>query len=140
MNGFKTIDVSYEIYWLKNAFPKTIINENMEVIVEPKANEYFLTADCYTKEDIQCKVLEWFSRGACKTEPFQSKRKNQEFREYMQNGINNYFGMDFTQEEFEKIYQYLGNRVNHNKTIKFINSGFDMGVLESEVDNDDRTS
>lgn len=135
MNGFKTIDVSYEIYWLKNAFPKTIINESMEVIVEPKANEYFLTADCYTKEDIQCKVLEWLSRGAYKTEPFQSKRKNQEFREYMQNGINNYFGMDFTQEDFEKIYQYLGNRVNHNKTIKFINSGFDMGVLESEGNN-----
>lgn len=134
MTGFKTEEVSYEVYYLKCAFPKTIINEYMEVIVEPKANEYFLTADCYTKEEIQAKVLEWLSRGACKTEPYQSKRKNQEFREYMQNGINAYLGMDFTQEDFEKIYQYLGNRVNHEKTIRFIKSGFDMSVLESEVE------
>lgn len=128
MTGFKTEEVSYEIFYIKCAFPETIINEYMEVIVEPKANEYFLTADCYTKEDIQAKVLEWLSRGACKTE------KNQEFREYMQNGINEYLGMDFTQEDFEKIYQYLGNRVNHEKTIRFIKSGFDMSVLEREVE------
>lgn len=134
MIGFETEEVSYEVYYLKCAFPKTIINENMEVIVEPKANEYFLTADCYTKEDIQAKVLEWLSRGACKTEPYQSKRKNQEFREYMQNGINEYLEMDFTQEEFEKIYQYIGNRVDHSKTIKFIKSGFDMNVLGNEVE------
>lgn len=132
MMGFKTLEVSYEIYFLKCAFPKTIINENMEVIVEPKVNEYFLTADCHTKEDIQAKVLEWLSRGAYKTEPYQSIKKNMEFREYMQNGINEYLGMDFTQDDFGKIYQYLGNRVNHEKTIKFIKSGFDMGVLERE--------
>ena len=134
MIGFETEEVSYEVYWLKCAFPKARINEYMEVIVEPKANEYFLAADCYTKEEIQAKVLEWLSRGACKTEPYQSKRKNQEFREYMQNGINEYLGMDFTQEDFEKIYQYIGNRVDHSKTIKFIKSSFDMNVLGNEVE------
>lgn len=133
MRGFNNEEVSYEVYHIRQAFPKTIINDNMEVIVEPKANEYFATKDCYTKEDIQAKVLEWLSRGACKTEPYQSKRRNQEFREYMQKGINDYLEMDFTQEEFWKIYQHLGNRVDHGKTIRFINSSFDMSVLESEA-------
>lgn len=134
MTGFKTEEVSYEIFYIKCAFPETIVNKDMEVIVEPKANEYFLTADCYTKEDIQAKVLEWLSRGAYKTEPYNSIKKNREFRKYMQDGINEYLGMGFAQEDFEKIYQYLGNRINHEKTIRFIKSGFDMSVLESEVE------
>ena len=132
MRGFNNLEISYEVYYIKQAFPKTEINDNMEVIVEPKANEYFVTKDCYAKEDIQAKVLEWLSRGACKTEPYKRQSKNKEFREYMQKGINDYLETDFTQEEFEKIYQHLGNRVNHGKTIRFINSSFDMSILESE--------
>lgn len=128
--GFKTIEVSYEVHYIKDAFPKTIINDLGEVIVEPRANQYFGTYNCETEKDVQAKVLEWLSRGACKTEPYRGEKQNKIFREYMQTGINTYLDTDFTQEDFEKIYDRLGNCVNHELTLKFIDSGFDMDVLK----------
>ena len=84
-------DVSCEMYYLNKAFPKSYLClDTFEIIVEPKANEYFLLEDCKTKKDVQAKVLEWLSRGACKTEPYQIAKNNKAFREYMQNGINEY--------------------------------------------------
>lgn len=32
--------------------------------------------DCETELDVKCKVLEWFSRGAYKTEPFHFDAEN----------------------------------------------------------------
>ena len=37
---------------------------------------------------------------------------------------------DFSEEDMEQIYIYLGNRCNHAKTLKFIASGYDMSVLK----------
>lgn len=128
--GFKTAEVSYEVHYIKEAFPKTIINDLGEVIVEPRANQYFCGGGCETEKDVQAKVLEWLSRGACKTEPYQTAKNNKAFRKYMQTGINTYLDTDFTQEDFEKIYDRLGNCVNHELTLKFIDSCYDMDVLK----------
>lgn len=32
----------------------------------------------------------------------------------------------------EKIYTYLGNACNHKKTLKFIESGYDMSILKDD--------
>ena len=45
-------------------------------------------------------------------------------------GLNEFWGIDFTEEDFYKIYQHLGNAVNHEKTMRFVQSGFDMQELE----------
>lgn len=115
---------------LFNSFPNSFINDNGEFIAHLKANEYFNFENCETELDVKCKVLEWFSRGAYKTEPFASNRKNEEFHEFMLNGINEFLGTDFTENDMEIIYTYLGNACNHQKTIKFIESGYDMLVLK----------
>lgn len=128
--GFKTEEVSYEVHYIKEAFPKTIINDLDEVIVEPRANQYFGTYNCETEKDVQAKVLEWLSRGACKTMPYQTDKANKIFREYMQTGINSYLDTDFTQEDFEILYDRLGNSINHELTLKFIDSCYDMDVLK----------
>lgn len=120
---------------LVHSFPRSFINGALEFIAEGKANEYFRLEDCETELDVKCKVLEWLSRGAYKTEPFDNYNQNESFHEFMLNGINTYLGTNFSYDDMEIIYTYLGNRCNHPKTVKFIESGYDMSVLK-EVQND----
>ena len=115
---------------LIHSFPGSFINQNNEFIAHRRANEYFMLAGCKNEIDVKCKVLEWFSRGAYKTEPYRTESKNKEFHEFMLNGINSFLETDFTEEQMEEIYTYLGNACNHNKTIWFIESGYDMAVLK----------
>ena len=121
-----------KIQKLMSCFPNSFINGEGEFIAHRYANEYFILRTCETELDIKCKVLEWFSRGAYKSEPYMSKKKNAEFHEFMINGINKYLGTNFSYDDMEIIYTYLGNCCNHAKTEKFIESGYDMSVLKGE--------
>lgn len=115
---------------LARAFPDSFINSSLEFIAHLKANEYFRIEDCETELDVKCKVLEWLSRGAHKTCPFHTNLKNERFHNFMLNGINDFLGTDFTEEDMAIIYQKLGNCVRRTLTIEFINSGYDMAVLK----------
>ena len=118
---------------LAAAFPKSFINCNLEFIAHAKANEYFILRDCETELDVKCKILEWLSRGAFKTQPFDSNKKNKEFHKFMLNGINSFLETDFTTADMEIIYQQLGNCVRHSLTIEFVNSGYNMAILKDEA-------
>lgn len=118
---------------LSRAFPKSFINSALEFIAHKEANEYFRLEDCECEFDVKCKVLEWLSRGAYKTCPFNSNLKNERFHNFMLNGINDFLGTDFTEDDIEIIYTYLGNRCNHERTVKFIKSGYDMELLKGET-------
>ena len=115
---------------LMHCFPRSFINQNGEFIAHAETNQYFILCDCKTELDVKCKVIEWFSRAACKTWPFDSARKNKQFQQFMLNGVNEFLGTQFTAEEMEQIYTYLGNACNHEKTVRFVESGYDMGILE----------
>lgn len=115
---------------LIHSFPRSFINGGLEFIAHKTANQYFRLEDCECEFDVKCKVLEWFSRGAYKTEPFDDYNKNEKLHEFMLNGINKYLGTNFSYDDMEIIYTYLGNRCNHQKTEKFIESGYDMSVLK----------
>lgn len=124
--------VSWEITQkLCRCFNGSFISGAEEFIAHEKANEYFILHNCETELDVKCKVLEWFSRGAYKTEPYRSKKKNDEFHEFMLNGINHFLGTEFNEDDIEEIYIHLGNACNHQKTILFIESGYDMEVFDS---------
>lgn len=105
------------------AFPKFFINHNLEAIVHPKRNSYFLLAGIDTEKDLIAKILEWLSREAAKSVYKESQR-------YHLNGINAFLGTAFTQEEMMEIYTYLGNCCNHTRTLRFIESGYDLAVLK----------
>ena len=115
---------------LARAFPNSFINTALEFIAHKEANEYFRLEDCNNEFDVKCKVLEWLSRGAYKTCPFHTNLKNERFHNFMLNGINDFLGSDFTEDDIAIIYQKLGNRVRHSLTEKFVNSGYDMSVLK----------
>ena len=114
---------------LARAFHGSFINTALEFIAHKEANEYFRLEDCENEFDVKCKVLEWLSRGAHKTCPFNSNIKNERFHNFMLNGINDFLGTDFTEDDIEIIYTYLGNRCNHERTVKFVNSGYDMSIF-----------
>jgi phenylalanyl-tRNA synthetase beta subunit len=116
-----------------NCFPGSFINQCGEFIAYSEANEYFILHNCESTLDVKCKVLEWLSRAAFKTTPFGVK-KNQAFHNFMLDGINRYLGTSFTHDEMDKIYTYLGNCVNHSKTLRFIENSYDMSILTEPRD------
>ena len=116
---------------LMNCFPKSFINKNGEFIAHAKSNTYFILRDCKTELDVKCKVLEWLSRAAFKTEPYRRRDKNDEFHKFIRGGIIEFLGVHFSESDMETIYTYLGNACNHKKTVSFVMSGYDMKILES---------
>ncbi|WP_298021077.1 hypothetical protein [uncultured Dysosmobacter sp.] len=107
---------------LGRAFPKAYINRQFEFIALPSRNTYFLLDGVDTELKLKCKVLEWLSREAAKGISPISRR-------YHLDGINSFLGTSFTQEDMMEIYTYLGNACNHEKTLRFIESGYDMAAL-----------
>jgi len=126
-----TRDLKGAVEALLSAFSKSFINDSNEFIAHRKTNQYFSLSDCVTSEDVDCKVLEWFSRPAHKSEPYSRKRSNEELHQFMLNGINSYFGTRYTEDEIAIIYVRLGNRVNHNLTVQFINGAMSTEWLKN---------
>lgn len=116
---------------LLNCFPNSLINQRGEFIANVKSNDYFILRDCKTEIDVKCKVLEWLSRSAFKTEPYRRKDKNDEFHRFMRGGIIEFLGVHFSESDMELIYTYLGNACDHEKTVRFVECGYDMKILQS---------
>ncbi len=104
------------------AFPALYINHNNECIIYPKRNTYFSMDGVGTETDLIAKVLEWLSREAAKSLDPKSQV-------YHLNGINQFLGTNFTKDEMATIYTWLGNCCNHDRTLGFIESGYDLAIL-----------
>lgn len=116
---------------LFGAFPDAILNRNLEFIADPhrRVNSYFRLDNCETRTDAICKVLEYLSREAYKSQHFNAGWRNKEVHEYHLRGINTFCGTNFTAADIEIVYWRLGNGVNRKLTLAFIDSGFDLSVL-----------
>lgn len=113
---------------LLKCFPGSFINSNFEFIADKKSNTYFSIDNC-SEFEIKCKLIEYVSRSCYKTEPYRSKIYNDKFHIKMLNGFNDYLGTNFDSNDMIKIYTYLGNGVNHKKTMEFVIANFDMTLL-----------
>ena len=114
---------------LMACWPGSFIYRNGEFIAHRRSNTYLIFENCETMEDLQCKVLEWLSRSAYKTQCYNSNAANKKFHQFMLDGINKFLGTGFTFDDMELIYTYLGNEVHHDLTQRFVQSGYDMEVL-----------
>lgn len=110
-------------------FEGSFFNERDEFIAHKYSNTYFIFGNCETEEDVNCKVLEWLSRAASKGIPYNQEWRNRKFRQFMLDGINQYLHTNFSFEDMTTIYTYLGNACNHERTLKFIRSGYDITIL-----------
>lgn len=114
---------------LMACWPQSFIYRNGEFIAHRRSNTYLIFENCETMEDLQCKVLEWFSRAAYKTQCYDTDRSNKKFHQFMLDGINKFLGTTFSFDDMELIYTYLGNACNHKLTVDFVRSGYDMYLL-----------
>lgn len=121
------------IHRLMQSFSGSFINGINEIILYPETNLYFRLDDVNSEFDVKCKLLEWCSRDAYKTKPYDNELKNKVYQEEIMDNINNYLNTNFTKEKMELIYTRLGNAINHNLTIKFVESGYDTKILESNM-------
>ena len=108
-----------ELKELLGLFPRSYINANLEVILIPKTNTYFNLEGVQSRRDIIAELLIWCSRTIAKGQPL--------------NFLNHYLGTLFSDEDIALIYQNLGNGINPELTYRFIDSGFDMEVLDDET-------
>lgn len=119
------VEINKLIKVVRNHSPKCFISSNFELIVEPKNNIYFRLEDVETELELKCKVIAWLSRPSCKgVSNYWQKR--------IRAIVNEFLGTDFEVRHMESIYTRLGNDCNRNLTIKFIESNYDLRVLEKD--------
>ena len=111
-------------------FEGSFFNQQDEFIAHRYSNTYFIFRNCETEEDVNCKVLEWLSRAAHKGIPYNQEWRNKKFRQFMLDGINMFLHTNFSFDDMETIYTYLGNACNHERTLKFVRSGYDMAIFD----------
>ncbi len=113
-------------------FNKSFINYRNELILIPKTNLYFSLNNVKNELDLKCKVLEWCSRDAYKSMPYSTDRRNRMYQDDVRGNINIFLKTNFARNDMELIYSKLGNGVNHELTIKFVQSNYDMKILRSD--------
>ncbi|GAA0348169.1 hypothetical protein GCM10008931_44320 [Oceanobacillus oncorhynchi subsp. oncorhynchi] len=106
-----------------NIFPQSFINRNNEIILQPKNNVYFRLDDVESELDFKCKMFAWASRPIAKS-------LNKYWWPRVLLNFNEYMGTNFTKDEMYKIYDRLGNDVNRYLTILFIESNYDLSLLD----------
>lgn len=110
---------------IRAAFPAAFVNMYNELILNPKANTYIMLNQVRDELDFKAAVLEDCSRNAFKA----CSRKLQD--EHL-DGINKLLDTKFTRDDMELIYTYLGNGIQHDLCLRFVESGYDLEVLRED--------
>ena len=126
---FKSVQKA--LMWLKGSF----INHNNEIILIPKFNVYTLLDDVNTDDDFKVKLCEWFSRDCCCALRYSQQKRLDRYYQENTEAFNFICGTNFTVEQMEYIYTYLGNGIRHTVAKKFVKSGFDLSVIDEYIAN-----
>lgn len=111
-------------------FPNSFVNKIGELILVPKTNLYFKVEGIASIEELFCKIVEWCSRDACKSEPFYHSWRNEQYQQKVRDNINEFLGVDFSEEEWLLIYEFLGNNINRSLCEEFVRSDFDLNIIK----------
>ena len=111
----------------------SFINHNNEIILIPKFNVYTLLDDVETDDDFKVKLCEWFSRDCCCALRYSYKKRLNRYYQENTDAFNFICGTNFTVEQMEYIYTYLGNGIKHELAKKFVKGGFDLSIIERHI-------
>lgn len=120
------------VFEVMKQFPGSFINYNNELILIPKTNLYVGLYNVNTSTDLKFKLLEWCSRDCTYASWYSQEWRNRRYQDDVLSKINKCLETNFTREEMELIYEKLGNSCNHELTMKFVSSGYDMKLLEEK--------
>ena len=118
---------------LLECFPGSFINDRDEFIAHPRTNQYFILRDCKTVEAVEAKMLEYLSRPAFKTQPYSQEWRNRRFHEFMLAGVNAFLDTDFSEDDMELIYTYMGCGIKHSLMLDFIGHDMSMKWLRGRI-------
>ena len=111
-------------------FPNSFINCNNEIILILKPNVYVCLDNVETDDDFKVELCEWFSRDCCCAFRYSIQKSLERYWQYNTNAFNQICGTNFTVEQMQFIYTYLGNGIKHELTKEFVKSGFDLSIIE----------
>lgn len=111
------------LHQVKPFFENAFINDNDELILEPKNNVYFMLDNLIDDFDFDCKMLEFLIRPA-------HKGMSRYWERYFRRGLFSYFRRTWTWQEMSHIYTKIGCRIRSKLTREFITSGFDMNLIK----------
>lgn len=114
---------------LKGSF----INHNNEIILIPKYNVYTLLDDVQTDEDFKVKLCEWFSRDCCCALRYSQKKRLEKYWQENTDAFNFICGTNFTVDDMNNIYTFLGNGIKHTLAQEFVKNGFDLSVIDNYI-------
>lgn len=129
----KMTDIEKSIAKLQRCFPGSYITDRNELIVHPRTNQYIILENIGTEDAIKAKVLEWLSRAAFKTTPYSQEWRNRKFHKYMRDGINAFLDTDFSEDDMELIYTYMGLACDRWLTLMFIDHDMSIEWLKEHV-------
>lgn len=108
-----------------HAFPKSFINHSNEIILETRNNVYFRLDGVESDLDFKCKLFAWISRPIAKS-------LNKYWAPRVLESLNDLLRTQFSKDQMYTIYERLGNDINRKLSIQFIESNYDMSLLERE--------
>lgn len=121
-NYSEAFDLQSYLDMVSKHFPMVYISSDYEFVFHSDRGIYFRLQDVKTDKDFYGKVIKWLSRDAIK--------QPEEIAFNVGNAINEILKTNFTTVDFDIIYTYLGNDINKGLCDKFIESGFNITVLE----------
>jgi len=138
LNDYEKLQKRYStlneaLYYLKYLFNGSFINEHNELILIPETNLYILLNDCDSKFQLFTKLLEWCSRDACFSLPYPMMKFNELYWKQNRKALNSFFDQNWSHNDMSLIYETLGCHVNPNLTKQFIESGFNLKILERSI-------
>lgn len=104
-------------------------SKKYELILVRKTNLYLVVRYDMNVLDLKCSILEWLSRSACKGGSYRYEKLNEKYQDKILECINNILKTSFSHEDIDKIYTYIGNGVNHELALEFVQSGYNMKRL-----------
>ena len=104
---------------IQAAFPQSFVNMQNELVFSLRTDSGFSLKDVTDETQLKAKILEWLTRTAIKA--VSPKERKLHFE-----GINKLLGTT-------DIYTYLGNGIEHDLCVKFVESGYDMTLLPKKV-------
>lgn len=131
LKRYSTLDEA--LYYLKHLFPGSFVNKHNELILIPETNLYIQLENCKIKFQLFAKLLEWCSRDSCFSLTYSMMKFNELYWKQNREALNAFFDQNWSHKDMSLIYETLGCHVNPTLTQQFIESGFDLKVLERSI-------
>lgn len=103
------------------------------MILIPETNLYIQLENCKTKFQLFAKLLEWCSRDSCFSLTYSMMKFNELYWKQNREALNSFFDQNWSHKDMSLIYETLGCHVNPTLTKQFIESGFNLKILERSL-------